>query len=397
MLNSFLNFYIFLRELYENFKENKIIEKATSLSYITFIGFFPALSGFIYIYSFIFKDYEIKIEKFLSQIFFTQEGLKEYLFEFISHNKSLGAISIIFSFIISIKLLFSIERAINSLWFIEKKRNFFQRISSFTLFLFWGPVLYGIYETIYHIFLKKIAFPQFFDFIFPKFVFFLLFAMVIKTIPMASVSFSSAFLGSFITSIFLYILKFGFLAYFKIFKEINIFTGSLGLALIFIITVNLFWVAILLGVLISYVKENFFILKEKLHFKNIPLGDYQIYFSLKILYILYEKFKKGEKLPSKGQLSFLLLIEAKRLDYLLDALKRGSFIIEGKDGSIGLLRDLATIDLREVVLLFLEDLLKVPKFFAKDLSLPLEKYLINFNEKIREFSPSLKFSDIEKT
>jgi membrane protein len=395
MINFISNLYIFFKELYENFKENKIFQKSTSLSYITFIGFFPAMAGFIHIYSLIFKDYELQIENFFKNFFFTsQEQLKDYVFDFLSQTRAIGNIAIIFSFLITIKLLFSIENEINTIWFVEKKRSFLQKLSSFTMILFWGPILYGFLNTIFYLFIKNKDIPYFLNFILPKLIFFILFAIVIKIVPATSVSFSSAFLGSFFTSIFLYFLKFGFFAYFKIFKTINVFTGSIGLALLFIITVNLFWVAILFGVLISYVKENFEALKLKMHFKNIPLNEFQVYFSLKVLYFLYEKFKEGKILPKKNEISLSLLIEGKRLDFIIEKLKDGGFLIEGKDGELGFSKDLSKVDLKEVIFLFLEDSLKVPEFFKKEFSTPIEVFLEKFKEDLKKSTPSMRFEEI---
>lgn len=395
MINFISNFYIFFKELYENFKENKIFQKSTSLSYITFIGFFPAMAGFIHIYSLIFMDYELQIENFFKNFFFTsQEQLKDYVFDFLTQTRAIGNIAIIFSFIITIKLLFSIEKAINEIWSLEKERSFFKKLSSFTMILFWGPILYGFFSTLFYILSKNKHIPQFLNFLLPKLIFFFLFAILIKIVPAASISFSSAFLGSFFTSLFLYFLKFGFFAYFKIFKTINVFTGSIGLALLFIITVNLFWVAILFGVLISYVKENFEALKLKIHFKNIPLNEFQVYFSLKVLYFLYEKFKSGKTLPKKNEIINSLLIEAKRLDFIIEKLKNGGFLIEGKEGELGFSKDLSKVDLKEVIFLFLEESLKVPEFFKKELSTPIETFLEKFQEEIKKGTPSMRFEEI---
>lgn len=213
---------------------------------------------------------------------------------------------------------------------------------------------------------------------------------------MASVSFKSAFLGSFFTSVFLYFLKFGFFAYFKAFKTINVFTGSIGLALLFIIIVNLFWVAILFGVSISYVKENFEALKLKIHFQNIPLREFRAYFSLKVLYFLYENFRKGKSIPKKAEISSKLLIEAKRLDYLLNELKNAEILVENEEGHLGFAKDLGKIDLKEIIYLFLEDSLKVPGFLKKEITTPVEDFLLKFKESIQKNAPSLKFEDILK-
>lgn len=397
MMGLITDIYIFLKELYENFKENKIFEKSTSLSYITFIGFFPSMAGVIHIYSLLFKDYELQIENFFKEFFFiSPEQLKGFVMEFLEHTRAVGNIAILFSFLIAIKLLFSIESAINSIWFVEKKRSFIQKLSSFTLILFWGPILYGILNTFYYVLIKNKEFPSFLNFILPKLIFFFIFAIILKIVPMASVSFKSAFLGSFFTSIFLYFLKFGFFAYFKAFKTLNVFTGSIGLALLFIITVNLFWVAILFGVLISYVKENFDALKLKIHFKNIPLKEFKAYFSLKVLYFLYENFKKGKKIPKKAEISSKLLIEAKRLDYLLDELKNAGILIESEDGSLGFAKDLGKIDLSEIVYLFLEDTLKVPEFLKTELLTPVDDFLFKFKESLKANTPSMNLEEILK-
>lgn len=397
MIRFLSDFYIFLKELYGNFKENKIFEKSTSLSYITFIGFFPSMAGIIHIYSLLFKDYELQIENFLKEFFFiSPEQLKGFVIEFLGHTRAVGNVAILFTFLIAIKLLFSIEGAINSIWFVEKKRSFIQKLSSFTLILFWGPILYGVLNTFYYFSIKNKEFPSFLNFVLPKLIFFFIFAIVLKIVPMASVSFKSAFLGSFFTSVFLYFLKFGFFAYFKAFKTINVFTGSIGLALLFIITVNLFWVAILFGVLISYVKENFEALKLKIHFQNIPLREFRAYFSLKILYFLYENFINGKSLPKKAEISSKLLIEAKRLDYLLNELKNAEILIENEEGSLGFAKDLGKVDLKEVIYLFLRDSLKIPEFLKTEISTPVEDFLFKFKESLLANTPSLKFEEITK-
>lgn len=395
MISFISNFYIFLRELYESFKENRIFEKSTSLSYITFIGFFPAMAGVIHIYSLIFKDYESQIENFFRELFYINpDQLKDFVLEFLAQTRAIGNIAIIFSFLVAIKLLFSIESSINSIWSVEKKRSFIQKLSSFTLILFWGPILFGFLNTFYYFLIKNAEFPKIFIFILPKLIFFFIFAMLIKIVPTASVSFPSAFLGSLFTSIFLYFLKFGFFAYFKLFKTVNVFAGSIGLALLFIITVNLFWVAILIGVLISYVKENFEALKTRRHFKNIPLNEFQIFYSLKILSFLYENFKKGGLLPRKSDIQAKLSIEAKRLDFLLEKLKEGGFLVESEDGSLGFARDLTKVDLKEVILLYMEESLKIPHFMEENMKEPVEVFLKKFMEEIKDKTPSLEFERI---
>src|SRR5205085_6212227 len=117
--------------------------------------------------------------------------------------------------------------------------------------------------------------------------------------------FSSAAAGAIVTTSLFSLVRFAFGIYADHLMNgrFNLIYGTIGLAVIFLIAVEVMWVVILLGVEISYVYQNLYGLLRatEQHIEDEPRFD--LYFALRALIEIARRFEKREEPPSSYRLA----------------------------------------------------------------------------------------------
>jgi membrane protein len=136
-------------------------------------------------------------------------------------------------------------------------------------------------------------------------VLFIAFTMLFWLVPSTRVRFSAAAMGALVTTALFSLVRFAFGIYaYRLFHgRFNLIYGTLGLAVIFLIAIEVMWVVILLGVEISYVYQNLYgvIRASEQQIEDEP--RYDLYFALRAMIEIARRFDKREDPPSSYRLA----------------------------------------------------------------------------------------------
>jgi membrane protein len=204
---------------------------------------------------------------------------------------------------------------------------------AFTMLFFWGPVLMGLSFTTTSM-LEKNRFLRFFfqhelTFrIFPIFVLFIAFTMLFWLVPSTTVRFSAAALGSLVTTSLFSLVRFAFGLYAEelLHGRFNLIYGTLGLAIIFLIAIEVMWVVILLGVEVSYVYQN---LHGVLRASVQRVDDeprFDLYFAIRALIEVARRFDRREEAPSSYRLAEAFATTDSQMLRVLQKLEDGQLV-----------------------------------------------------------------------
>ena len=139
-----LDAYIFLREFLRGFRENRLFEKGAFLAYLVLVAFIPLLASFVHVYSLFYQNYEEQIRTIVTQVLpYQEDAWFAYFNEFLAQARSLGTLALIFCFAIAVNVFLSIEGTFNVIWGIAQRRRLADRLGSFTMVIFWGPIALG--------------------------------------------------------------------------------------------------------------------------------------------------------------------------------------------------------------------------------------------------------------
>ncbi len=235
------------------------VNRSAALAYISLFALVPLLATVAVLYkSFFSVHIQEIVETVTSVLPFSSESVAKTLTDFVRRATALGGISLVVFIILVFRLFYIIEETLNEIWGVASRRSATIKIFSFTMILFWGPVIMGVGTslvlwlrgrpwappTAIFLVLERILIPL------------IAFTMVYWFVPFTSVRWTSALVGGITGTAGLALLRAGFIAYIKHFPNINFIFGSLALALIFLTSIFAFWVLVIIGAEASYVAQN---------------------------------------------------------------------------------------------------------------------------------------------
>jgi YihY family inner membrane protein len=306
---------LFLREILREFYIVQGTNRAASLAYTTLLSLIPlivALSQILRSYfSTVFPDFRSQIDTFLNIILpYQSSQVAGHINRFVENATEASTFGAIIFLVISFRLFMAVEATINDIWKVQSARGYRQKIRAFTMLLFWGPLLIGLSFTTSaslerNEYLNAIFQNAFIIRLVPAIVMFIAFTMLFWLVPSTRVWFKSAVIGALVTTVLFELVRWGFGIYAEhLFKgNLNVIYGALGLAVLFLIALDLMWVVILIGVEVSYVHQN---LPGILRASEEQLEEdarYDLYFALRALIEVSRLFTNREDAPSSYRLA----------------------------------------------------------------------------------------------
>ncbi|MGE5235021.1 MAG: YhjD/YihY/BrkB family envelope integrity protein [Acidobacteriota bacterium] len=186
---------------------------------------------------------------------FTSTQVQKTLVQFAQRTAHLGSIAVVVSFLVAINLFYQIEEVINAIWGVPQRRKLRWRLASFVALLIWGPVLLvvlfsGLYWVSSRPWYPSVAWlgrplPA----VFSVAVLTLLYHLV----PHTKVPWRAAAVGAGVATGAMLAIHLGFQTYLAAAGKLNVIYGSLSLLLLFLVSLYLFWFALMLGVEASWV------------------------------------------------------------------------------------------------------------------------------------------------
>jgi membrane protein len=310
-----VEFFLFVREVAREFYDIEGTSRAAALAFTTLLSLIPLLVAFTQVlqqyFRNLFPDFKSQIDSVLNVIIpYQSPQISYHLAKFAENASAASTFGAIVFIVIAFRLFLAVEMTINQIWKVRSVRGYRQQIMAFTMLFFWGPLLMGLSFTttamlernsILHVLFQS-------DLIFrivPVVVLFIAFTTLFWLVPSTRVQFSSAAAGALVTSALFSLVRFGFGLYanYLFHGRFNVIYGALGLAVIFLIALEVMWVVILLGVEVCFVYQNLYGLLRatEQHIEDEPRFD--LYFALRALIEISRRFDKREDPPSAYQLA----------------------------------------------------------------------------------------------
>ena len=244
--------------------------QAAGLSYISLLSVVPLMTvSFSVLTAFpVFKGLDVKLQQFIFKNFVASSAqvIQQYLNSFASQVGKLSGTGIFFLFITAVLMIFAVERVLNRIWRVERRRNAIQAFLMYWAILTLTPVLLGVgvlisshllgfkavADTATLSVLKKIAFT-----VFPYLFTFTAFTLLYAAVPNCKVKLRYAVIGAVVASVMFELAKLGFAFYITHFPTYKLLYGALAVVPIFLVWLYFSWLILLFGAIISHESKVF--------------------------------------------------------------------------------------------------------------------------------------------
>lgn len=249
----------FVRYLIARMNHDRINVNAGYLAYITLLSIVPMLTVLLSILSkfSVFEDVGGVLQSFIIQNFVPASGdaVHAALQEFIANTGKMTAVGAAFLFVAALMLISNIDKNLNYIWRVNKKRRAVFSFSMYWMVLTLGPILVGasIAATSYITSLRLLdseAISTVYDQLLRWLPFILsssAFVGLYLLVPNKKVQFSHAVVGAMIAAVLFELSKKGFAAYITQFPSYQLIYGALAAIPILFVWVYLCWLIVLIG------------------------------------------------------------------------------------------------------------------------------------------------------
>jgi membrane protein len=310
-----VEFFLFIREVAREFYEIQGTSRAASLAYTTLLSLIPLLVAFTQVlrryFGTLFPDFQSQIDSVLNVVIpYQSPTLTYHLARFAENAQAASTLGAIVFMAIAFRLFLAVETTVNQMWKVRSAHGYRRKIMAFTMLFFWGPLLMGLSFTTTTMLERsrylRLLFKN--DLIFqvtPIVILFIAFTMLFWLVPSAKVKLESAAIGALVTTALFTLVRWGFGIYANhLFTgRFNLIYGAVGLAVIFLIAIEIMWVVILLGVEISYVFQNLYGVLRATEQQIADEPRFDVYFALRALIEISRRFDRREDLPSSYRLA----------------------------------------------------------------------------------------------
>jgi membrane protein len=312
---SIVEFFLFLREVVREFWAIEATSRAASLAYTTLLSLIPLVVAFTTIlkgyFSNLLPDVQGQIDSFMNAVIpYQSPQITYHLSRFAQNAGAASTVGAVIFMVIAFRLFLAVEGAVNQIWKVRSARGYRQKIIAFTMLFFWGPLLMGLSLTTTRMlerspYLSAVLRGELVFTVVPMLILFLGFAMLFWLVPSTRVRFSAAALGALVTTLLFTLVRYGFGIYADqlVSGRLNIIYGTVGLAIIFLIAIEVMWIVILLGVEISYVWQNLYGVLRASEQQVQDQPQFDLYFALRGLIEITRRFDRREEPPSTYRLA----------------------------------------------------------------------------------------------
>jgi membrane protein len=314
-------------------------QKSAALAFATVVSLIPLLAAFSFLGARWFDSKQALAVDVLTRILpYSQETIILRIQEFLDQAQAIRGLGFLLFLMTSLGVFTLVERTVNKIWNVSDRRPFRNRLLSFTLVLFWGPLVIGTtYTTLF--FLREhpvlsngpLALPA--DFI-PFIMTLLGLTMLYWLVPFTSVRFASAFAGGLTAALLLEGLRQAFGLYVDQIRSFSIIYGSFGLALLFMISIQLAWWIVLLGSEAAYCLQNYEFMSRQRRAAGPAEGSW---IALAALVFVTHRFRTGEPITPYEMLAESLQFETNELHKVLEPLLASGILKESSGDPEGYL------------------------------------------------------------
>jgi len=329
----------FLALSFRKANADRLSQKAAALAYTTLVSLIPLLAAFSFLGARWFDEQQAKMVEVLSRVLpYSEEAIVVKIQEFLDHAQTIRGWGFAVFVLAALVVFNTIEQTINRIWNVPRARPLRSRLLSFTLLLFWGPVVVGAAQ-LGLLFLHRHALldrgplsvaAAFIPFTMTWFGL----TMLYWTVPYTTVHFRSALAGGLVASLLLEGLRQGFGLYVDQVRNVSLIYGGFGLALLFMVSIQLAWWIVLLGNEATYCLQNFEFMARSRRDAAAFEGSWVALAAL--VYVTYS-FRHGEPITPHEKLAERLQLETAELGRVLEPLIENGVLCETGGDSEGYL------------------------------------------------------------
>ncbi|HZF13999.1 MAG TPA: YhjD/YihY/BrkB family envelope integrity protein [Thermoanaerobaculia bacterium] len=266
----------FLGHMLRQAHADGIFLTASALAFVTMLSLVPLFAAFSFIGTRVFNQYQRRsLEVFVQVLPYSDETVVEKIRQFVDQAGTIHGFGILAFFATSLFAFATIEETFNKIWNVSRRRPLRNRLLSFVLLFFWGPLLLGATFTSLILLRQSPALRRLFEAsvllqVLPFVATTVGLTILYWVVPYTRVRLRNALIGGLFASIFLELLRQGFASYVEFFRNVNIVYGSFAFLLLFMISIELTWTIVLLGSEAAYTAQNFGVLAHGRE-PNLPL------------------------------------------------------------------------------------------------------------------------------
>lgn len=379
----------FLLHLIRRFNQDRCLQIASSLTFTTLLALVPLVTIALTLISAfpIFSGLGEEIRSFLLANMLPDAAGKvvaAYVEEFTARAGRLTAVGTVVLAVTALMMMFTIERAFNSIWRVLRGRSTAQRILIYWAVLTLGPILIGASLTMTsylvgaslglarRIPLGGVTVLGFVPFVLTCAAFTLLYLVV----PNRTVKPRHALLGGVVAALAFELMKRGFALYVTQIPTYTFVYGAFAVFPIFLLWIYFSWVVIVVGALITALAPDFFVLRAGAGPKHgAEFGE-----ALALLLVL-GRAQQAPELLDLRQIARRASLTGDRAELLLERMTARGWVSRAPRDRFGLVCDTGRLMLADVYREFVADVTKQP---ASDQSELLKKFLERFSVRANE-------------
>lgn len=296
----------FLRLTLREFSRHQGLQNAAALTFNTLLSLVPLMAVSLAVfYAFPVADrVQETIQDFLFENFVPTSGevLQQYLQSFSDKASRLSGASFAFLILVALMMMGTIDRSLNTIWEVRRKRRPLNQFLIYWAVLTLGPVLIGVsvVATSY-----LISLPLLSDAaesgvgrrllgLTPVVTSMLAFSLMYAVIPNVRVRFVHALAGGLVAALLFEIAKRGFGYYVTTFPTYEAIYGAMATIPIFLVWIHLSWMVVLFGAEVAHCLRIFHWHEENPRGRPLGLTD-----ALRLLLLLDEAAAEGRALSEQ--------------------------------------------------------------------------------------------------
>ena len=318
----------FIIRLFREFKRDKCLIRASSLSYTSLLALIPltALTFSLFTAFDAFEGIKDSVQRSLVNILIPtrQDEILVFIDQFLDNSKTMGIIGLLLFAITSVMLLSRISESFNSIWGSKNEKSFIGKFTSYFSVIVFGTLFIGTSFTLttpLRNFLDSVPEIQFIIrwlvVLFPSIFIFFTFILMITAIPEGKVKLKSSFIGALAGTVMWGIARIAFTEGAGYVIRMSKLYGSIAVIPIFLFWLYLIWIIIFLSLEISYVHQ---------HKTGWDKGDTNkkqqpaeiIERGLAVFYLIANNFDSGNKYYSVSEISSSLSISEELIEQIVD-------------------------------------------------------------------------------
>lgn len=290
-----------------------------ALAYVTILSMIPLLAAFSFVGARVFTAHQERSLEFFVQVLPYQEAtVTEQLETFMVQARELEGWSILAFFATVLFAFGTVEETVNRIWKVARRRPFRVRFLSFTLVLFWGPVLIGASYSAYLVLRQRFG-PELLESsitvnLLPFLGTLVGLTMLYWLVPYTAVAFRAALAGGLAAAILLELLRLSFGLYVGLLTNPTEIYGRFAFALFFAVSIQVSWAIVLYGSELAYCAQHYGALARGLAGERRHQGRW---LGLATAVALAERFDRGSPVTRQDALADRLLVPADQLEPIL--------------------------------------------------------------------------------